>query len=68
MSAFTPAPPGVPSAPYATTRTPFIRGSIAPFSGSGWQTTDVPGALAGTFLVEKNPQAGDSANLALIDD
>jgi len=45
-----------------------IRFGGEPFSCSGWQTTDGPGQLAGTFLVEEDPQAGDTANLALIDD
>ncbi len=45
-----------------------IRLGGEPFSCSAWQTTDSPGQLAGTFLVEEDPQAGDTANLVLIDD
>jgi cysteine-rich repeat protein len=45
-----------------------IRFGGEPFVCSAWQTGDGPGQLAGTFLVEENPQAGDTANLVLIDD
>ena len=39
-----------------------------PFSCAAWTTTDGPGKLAGTFLVEDDPQAGDVAQLNLLDD
>lgn len=45
-----------------------IAASGEPFSCSAWQTTDGPGQLAGAFMDEENPQAGDTANLTLIDD
>jgi cysteine-rich repeat protein len=45
-----------------------IRFGGEPFSCSAWQTSDGPGQLAGTFLVEEDARAGDTANLALIDD
>ncbi len=45
-----------------------IRASGAPFSCSGWKTTDGPGKLAATFLVEEDPQAGDIANVNVLDD
>jgi cysteine-rich repeat protein len=45
-----------------------IRFAGEPFSCSAWQVTDGPGQLAGTFMDEDNAQAGDTANLALIDD
>jgi cysteine-rich repeat protein len=45
-----------------------IRAGGEPFSCSAWQTTDGPGKLAATFMDEENAQAGDTANLTLIDD
>ena len=45
-----------------------IRGHGEPFVCSAWQSTDGPGQLAATFLVEEDPRAGDLANLNLISD
>jgi cysteine-rich repeat protein len=45
-----------------------IRISGEPFSCAAWQTTDGPGQLAGTFVVEEDPRAGDLANVIVIDD
>jgi cysteine-rich repeat protein len=39
-----------------------------PFDCSAWGTTDGPGQLVGTFLVEEDRQAGDLANANRIDD
>ncbi len=33
-----------------------------------WTIEDGPGALAGTFMIENFPQAGDTANISVIDD
>ncbi len=38
------------------------------FACSAWSTEDGPGQLATTFLVEEDPQAGDTANANLLDD
>lgn len=45
-----------------------IRVSGEPFSCTGWQTTDGPGKLAGTFFVEEDRRAGDLANASVLDD
>jgi cysteine-rich repeat protein len=45
-----------------------IEASGEPFSCSGWQTTDGPGKLAATFLFEEDPQAGDTANVVVLED
>jgi cysteine-rich repeat protein len=39
-----------------------------PFSCAGWRMTDGPGQLAGAYLQEENDQAGDVANINVIDD
>ena len=38
------------------------------FVCEGWTIEDGPGALAGSFLIENDPQAGDTANISVIDD
>jgi cysteine-rich repeat protein len=38
------------------------------FSCTNWSTEDGPGQLATGFLVEEDPQAGDTANANLLDD
>lgn len=38
------------------------------FTCAGWRTTDGPGQLAGAYLQEENPQAGDVANINVLDD
>jgi hypothetical protein len=38
------------------------------FSCANWSTEDGPGELATGFLVEDDPQAGDTANANLLDD
>jgi virginiamycin B lyase len=39
-----------------------------PFTCQSWSVENGPGKLAATFLVEADPQAGDTANASLIDD
>ena len=39
-----------------------------PFVCADWMTENGPGKLAGVFLMEDDPQAGDTANATLIDD
>jgi cysteine-rich repeat protein len=39
-----------------------------PFDCPSWQVTDGPGKLAATFLVEEDPQAGDTANVVVLED
>jgi cysteine-rich repeat protein len=39
-----------------------------PFECTAWAAEDGPGQLAGTYLVEENPQAGDVANVNVLDD
>jgi len=39
-----------------------------PFECTAWTAEDGPGQLAGTYLVEENPQAGDVANVNVLDD
>ena len=39
-----------------------------PFACSQWSTEDGPGSLAGSFLEEADPQAGDTANGHVLDD
>ena len=47
-------------------------GMISPrgenFDCAGWTVQDGPGKLAGAYLVEENEQAGDVANVNLLDD
>jgi hypothetical protein len=38
------------------------------FTCSAWSTENGPGQLATTFLVEEDPQAGDTANANVLDD
>jgi hypothetical protein len=38
------------------------------FSCPAWSTEDGPGKLAGAYLMEADPQAGDTANVNLLDD
>jgi cysteine-rich repeat protein len=38
------------------------------FDCSAWQVTDGTGKLAATFLFEEDPQAGDTANVVVLDD
>jgi cysteine-rich repeat protein len=38
------------------------------FSCQDWRTEDGPGKLAASFLLEDDPQAGDTANVVVIDD
>lgn len=38
------------------------------FTCGAWATEDGPGKLGGAFLMEADPQAGDTANVTLIDD
>ena len=38
------------------------------FSCAGWATEEGPGKLANGFLVEEDPQAGDTANANVLDD
>ena len=55
---------------HASIQNPVGDGMISahPFDCAAWTTTDGPGMLAGTYLVEENPQAGDVANANLLDD
>jgi cysteine-rich repeat protein len=45
-----------------------ISASGEPFSCAGWSIEDGPGRLAATYLVEEDPQAGDTANVNVLDD
>jgi cysteine-rich repeat protein len=45
-----------------------IDGAGAPFDCANWTVEDGPGILAGVFLVEDERQAGDVANVAILDD
>jgi cysteine-rich repeat protein len=45
-----------------------IRGAGEPFDCANWQAEDGAGALAGLFLYEDEQQAGDVANVAILDD
>jgi virginiamycin B lyase len=40
----------------------------APFACGTWTVENGPGALAGAFLIENDPQAGDTANVNVLDD
>ena len=48
--------------------TGMISSSGESFQCSAWTTEDGPGVLAGAYLVEENPQAGDVANVNRLDD
>jgi hypothetical protein len=45
-----------------------IEGQGEPFNCPTWKMTDGPGRLAGAYLQEENDQAGDVANVNVIDD
>jgi virginiamycin B lyase len=53
---------------HATVGTGQITTGGAPVDCAQWTTEDGPGAIAGAFLVEEAPQAGDTANVLRLDD
>ena len=72
-------PPAASSTPPAarrrSTSTAFRRSAPAPSNRAArrstvprWEVTDGPGKLAATFLFEEDPQAGDTANVVVLDD